>query len=205
MIVEGTSLREIAHEHPGTFARYHRGFEALRAYTAGGRDGIHDVDVEVRWGPPGSGKTRYFFEKYGPELFIVSPPRDRNGSVWFDGFDGAVHSAVLFDDFYGWYRYNNLLRICDRYPFNVEIKGGTVPMSALSICFTCNSHPKYWFNNGRCDLAALERRISRIIYVGDNTYPTEESWVSSDKYRSFLPSWASIDSATSSVNAHVVL
>ena len=64
------------------------------------------------------------------------------------------------DDFYGWVKYDEMLKICDRYPYRVPIKGGFRQFTSECIIITSNSEPDQWYKfdayNGG---AALLRRI----------------------------------------------
>ncbi|KAL0152209.1 hypothetical protein M9458_051932 [Cirrhinus mrigala] len=48
--------------------------------------------------------------------------------AWWDGYDGQDN--VIIDDFYGWIAYDELLRVCDRYPCKVPVKGAFVEFVA---------------------------------------------------------------------------
>lgn len=85
-------------------------------------------------------------------------------SIWWDNYDGQEN--VVIDDFYGWLPYDNLLRICDRYPLLCEIKGGQVNFLAKRICITSNNTPAQWYKN--VVLAAFIRRVEIWIYLGKN-------------------------------------
>lgn len=64
---------------------------------------------------------------------------------------------VVIDEFYGWIARDLMCRICDRYPLNIETKGGSVSFLAKKIIITSNVHPKDWWP--KVGLGAMERRL----------------------------------------------
>nr|WAE43169.1 MAG: replication associated protein [Cressdnaviricota sp.] len=67
------------------------------------------------WGPTGSGKSRMAFEMAREcESYYVKP----DDGEWWDDYNGQ--ECVIIDDFRGEIRYGQLLRIIDRWPFQVK-------------------------------------------------------------------------------------
>lgn len=112
-----------------------------------------DVTVIVRWGGAGTGKTRWAYDNY-PDLY--SKPRGE----WWDGYTGQ--SAILLDDYYGYLPYSELLRVLDRYPYQVPVKGGFVQAQWDTVIITSNKPPQEWYQQGLTD--ALRRRFKEIIF-----------------------------------------
>lgn len=116
------------------------------------------TNVIVLTGPPGCGKTRWCHEKF-PGAFWKS-----NSSQWWDDYNSE--ECVVIDDFYGWITYSTMLRIMDRYPLQLEVKGGHIKFLARTLCITSNKRPEQWYSDEvlrRHDLGALLRRIDRRI------------------------------------------
>lgn len=107
------------------------------------------VNVIVLSGPPGSGKSRWAYDNY-PGLY--SKP---NGK-WWDGYQGE--KTILLDDFYGDFDYSLLLKVCDRYPLQVQVKGGFVPALWDTVIITSNAEPRQWYSSIP-DLGAFLRRV----------------------------------------------
>lgn len=127
------------------------------------RDQNEAPEIEIFWGPSGSGKTRRAVEE-NPGAYILTKPRDKS-SLWWNGYNGQ--STVIIDEFYGWIQYDFLLRLLDRYPLRVEIKGGAVNMAATKFVITSNKPWREWYKNID-DLSALERRIrefGKVEYI----------------------------------------
>lgn len=126
---------------------------------------------DVRWfyGPTGAGKSKYAYELFHP---IGEPGLDGEAKVgayyksadhkWWDGYDGV--SPVIIDDYRcNFCTFSALLRLLDRYPVQVECKGGTMQFNARTIIVTAPHHPREMWNSRTAeDLQQLLRRITEI-------------------------------------------
>jgi len=163
---ETRSLKRVAEEHPATYLRYHKGFKAWLDITDT-RKRDWPMEIIVYWGEPGSGKSRKAREHDENAYYLG---RGNADALWWDGYDGQ--ETVVIDDFYGWIKYDTLLRLCDRYPLRVDYKGGQVNFLSKKIIFTSNRHPREWY---KMDCAALMRRITEIWRVDKGVEPIKES------------------------------
>lgn len=155
---EGASVEEIAEVDFGAYLRYSKALDRWKANCISSLEYLRP-QVIVRWGPPGSGKTRFVYDNHPLKDIWVWPGQD-----WFDGYCG--HPVALFDDFDGsGLGYRMLLRICDRYPITLPVKGSFTPWRPKIIYFTSNRHPTEWYPTMKADYHALERRITEIIDV----------------------------------------
>lgn len=154
-VLAGKRPKDIAAEHAVVFTKYHRGLLALRSATQPKR--TWKPSVKVLWGDPGTGKTRSVYEA---EQDVYSHP----GGPWFDGYDGQ--EAVLFDDFTGsCFKLQYLLKLLDRYPMDVPVKGGFVNWIPRRIYITSNVPVDEWYGNARpIHVAALRRRLDSIVH-----------------------------------------
>nr|QBJ04598.1 replicase [Tasmanian devil-associated circovirus 1] len=160
-------LREVAAQHPETFVRYYRGLDTLIKTMNKVPRREWKTSVYVHWGPPGCGKSRWASCFADPEVTYWKAPRNK----WWDGYSG--HEVVVLDDFYGWLPYDELLRICDRYPLNLEVKGGTVPFLARTLIITSNKAPQEWYSSDAVPNAeALFRRITFLAVWKTPTGPS---------------------------------
>ncbi|QJU69687.1 Rep [Ursus americanus circovirus] len=137
-------------------------YSGLRQYcytlNLGGRRDFK-TKVIVICGPPGCGKTRRVFERVGGDSSaIYMKPRGN----WWDGYCGQL--IVCLDDFY-WIPFDELLRICDRYPLKVQVKGGYVDFISRELYITSNNTPDGWYSaeNILGRLEALYRRIDEYL------------------------------------------
>lgn len=153
---EGATLLQLAEEHFNSFVRYHRSF-ALYSVLRGPKRNFQTVGIFIL-GPTGTGKSKWC-QDFDADAYWKPPGK------WWDGYSGQ--STVILDDFYGWLPYHDLLRLLDRYPLSVEVKGSTVPFVARTIVITSNKHYTKWYSNENItsDMSALERRISRYIWI----------------------------------------
>lgn len=154
LIKDGASKRKIADEHPAAVLRYGRGIDALRICQKPPTR-VGPPYIQVHWGETGLGKTRRVHtECPEAEELWVHP-----GGKWFDGYDGQKN--VLFDDFDGgWYKLGYLLKLLDRYTFQVPIKGGFTWWNPTNIYITSNVDPREWYAGANeAQQKALMRRL----------------------------------------------
>jgi len=110
-------------------------------------------EVYWYWGPTGTGKTRAAIDAY-PEAYISSAK-----SRFWNGYDGQ--SIVILDDLRGdTFPYSELLRMLDRYPYNVEVKGDYMPLLATKIFITAPFAPEDYPQPFGEDNSQLLRRIT---------------------------------------------
>ncbi|AXQ66087.1 MAG: putative viral replication protein [Circoviridae sp.] len=165
----GSSLSEVARTNPEVFIRYGRG---LRDYInvrglVKPRDFKTKVIVVV--GEPGSGKSKFANEYEGSKYW---KPRGQ----WWDGYNGE--DVVILDDFYGWMPYDELLRVGDRYPLKVQVKGAFVDFVSKVLIITSNKRPEEWYDKEKIpDQSAMWRRFNEMWYCergsGMKEYPRD--------------------------------
>lgn len=114
--------------------------------------------IDVFWGSTGLGKSRDAWQNAGMDAFSKDPR-----SKFWDGYRGQKH--VVIDEFRGAIDISHVLRWCDRYPVNVEIKGSSTPLKATHIWFTSNLHPRDWYKELDEETTnALLRRLNITHY-----------------------------------------
>lgn len=153
----GQSELEVAEAYFDVWVRYERSFRRYRSLRATRRS--TKTQLRILWGVAGSGKTRRVYDTHGEGVYDL--PRPNGGSVWFDGL-GAGHCALLIDDFYGWIPLHLLLKLADRYPLQVPVKGGMVNFNVQYLYITSNKPWQDWYRweeLGQNLQAAFERRI----------------------------------------------
>jgi len=112
-------------------------------------------------GPTGCGKTRRAMEE------AVDPWISGKNLKWWEGYD--AHEHVIIDDFRADFcTFHELLRILDRYPYTVEVKGGSRQLLARKIWVTSCYKPDQVYQT-REDIGQLLRRIDQVIGIGIGT------------------------------------
>lgn len=115
----------------------------------------------VKWyyGPTGTGKSRQAYSECPiDDLWVNS-----NTLQWYDGFCGQHY--VIIDDFRAsQILFSFFLRILDRYPLMVPVKGGFAPWDPHTIIITSTHHPKECWRNEDINesIDQLLRRINII-------------------------------------------
>ena len=120
--------------------RYSRGFQYISTLLTKPRSS----PPVVIWlhGPTGIGKTRSAIE-LSQILSPSRPPWLSAGSLrWYDGYAG--HPVAIFDDLRTKHTtFHMLLRLLDRYPMRVEVKGASVHWVPDYIIITAPKSPPY--------------------------------------------------------------
>lgn len=145
-------MQDIWDEHFQTTLRHYKGFQEYKKIKTGHR--TWKTVVTCYWGRTGTGKSRRCLE-LAPTAYWKT--RDE----WWDGYEGQ--EDVILDDFYGWLPWDFLLRLLDRYPLDVNAKGGGRRMVAKRIFLTSNKPPEEWYPNIP-DKSPLLRRIENTEY-----------------------------------------
>lgn len=155
----GTSQLDIAKDHFGSWCRYRNSFQAYTNLTATPRN--EAPKVYILWGPPGTGKSYQATQLAGPDAFWL--PRPQNGdNLWWDGYQSGKN--LVIDEFYSWIKYDFFLRMLDRYPVTVPIKGSTAVFNSPIIVITSNADPDTWYPKVP-NRSALERRFREFCEV----------------------------------------
>lgn len=158
----GMDLKEVSQQHFNCFIKYERAIREFISINDNGRPMDAPPTVNVYWGPTGTGKTsRAYSEATISNQEIYSHP----GGEWFNGYMGQPRA--LFDDFGGHeFKLTYLLKLLDRYPLRVPVKGSFVQWKPNIITITSNKHPDDWYPNAYTEhKRALSRRLTNIIEI----------------------------------------
>lgn len=148
----GAKEIDIAENFFSDWVKYQKSFLRYQLLKSNPRN--EPPTVIVIFGPTGTGKSRYCMEQY-PDAFW------KTRGQWWDGYSNQA--SVIIDEYYGWLPFDMLLRLCDRYPFQVEVKGGYINFNSNIIIFTSNKAPHEWYTNAY--FPAFERRVSKWIIM----------------------------------------
>lgn len=143
------------------YVRNHSGLRALKSALTKPvwRDG-----VKVIWlyGPTGRGKSHLL------ATIARSPGVDaywKPTGAWFEGYSGELY--IFMDDFRaGDMQFSDLLKLCDKFPLRVPIKGSSAWVEAVYVFITTPQEPEITYNEHE-DIGQLMRRIDYIIEVPD--------------------------------------
>lgn len=163
MIASGATIEQVADSHFAQWVQYRRSFEAYyQMKNSVLRDWATHVTVLV--GPTGIGKTRFAVQQAADDGYWT--PGDYK---WFDGYTN--HKIVIIDDYRGEYPLPLFLRLLDRYPMSVPIKGGFTNWAPKRIYITSNIQPRGWYDNlDTPSFEALMRRINRLEILNENIF-----------------------------------
>lgn len=127
------------------------------------------LEIERNWKPhvswyygkSGSGKTRSAIEQLAP-VYYTCP----DNLKFMEGYDGQEN--VLLDELReATIPYHHLLKLLDRYPYRVEVKGSSRQFLAKKIIITSQFHPNTLYRSTGEDPVQLLRRIDIIQSFGE--------------------------------------
>jgi len=130
----------------------------------------------VFWGPTGTGKSHRAWQEAGMDAYPKQPC-----TKWWDGYQPEKHNHVVIDEFDGQIGITHLLRWFDKYPCQVEQKGGGCVLKATKIWITSNIDPREWYPQGkRAQVEALLRRLSITHLPFKYNPPPHNPWILAD-------------------------
>lgn len=162
-LIKTVGIKRAIDEHPDVYVKYPNGLSKYSTHCMGDRKPVPNICWI--WGETGSGKTRYVVDKE-EDLWISG-----DDLKWFDNYTGQ--KAALIDDFRAdMCKFRFLLRLLDRYPLMVAVKGGFVNWVPERIYITSCKSPENVYNKDNFDneekVEQLLRRINTIIYMNND-------------------------------------
>lgn len=115
---------------------------------------LRNVEVHVHWGASGVGKSMQGF-KQGAIKMRYRPKSD----FFLGNYNGE--DIIQIDEFKGQMDFEDFLDLTDIYPYDMNIKGSSVPLLAKKIILTSNKDPAKWYNDPD---GAFKRRITSVTY-----------------------------------------
>lgn len=171
-ILQGASVMDLAKdpEAATVVVKYHKGLTVLRSLVTPKR--THKPTIIWLWGPTGLHKTRCALKSGRAMARALGRGRESvwmssGGLRWFNGYDGQA--VAVLDDLRAKHvpSFAFFLRLLDRYPMDVEFKGGFVAWVPQVIFITCPYSPDLAFATRAQhvpeDMAQLHRRIDKVI------------------------------------------
>lgn len=169
-VLGGVASAKLAEDFPVQMLKYSSHAQALKAAATAPRSRDANITCYVIIGATGVGKTKYVYD-WCENNNKGMPYAKSITNKWWDGY--AYEPVVLFDDMSDdtTIPITEYLRIIDRYPHRVEIKGGHTQVTSTYFFFTSNTHPRDWFPKASENhLAAFMRRVTKLI-----NFPVDES------------------------------
>jgi len=163
-INNGETLRDMAMgDHGIAIVKFYKGLSVLRSMRSDPRNPENPPTIYWLYGETGTGKSKLawrFGEVYGSRADIFASHGDLK---WFDGYEGQ--KVVLIEDFRSkGVAFAFLLRIFDRYPINVPIKGAFANWNPEVIIVTTPKSIRDTFasrlEHRPEDIGQLERRVT---------------------------------------------
>ncbi len=168
VIKQGGDLSTIAHDYPVSSIKYGAKIVKWALDLKGGRDGETAPSIIILYGSTGTGKSNFAREKY-PGAFWVPAPK--KGGWWWTNYMGQT--VVILDEFRDSVPFREILRLFDRYPYTVQVKGVCMNCLATTIVVTTNKDPMQWYNGMSWESKApLRRRFhdyAKIYDVADDS------------------------------------
>lgn len=154
LIKKGGTMRDVISE-----ATSYQGLRAAPIYLTYLEPKRHAMPTVVwLWGRTGTGKTR------GAREWLPDAWMSGKNLKWWNDYDG--HKDIIVDDFRGDFcTLHYLLRILDRYPMSVEVKGGHRQLVAERIVITSPVPPQAAYPNSNERMEQLIRRITEKGFI----------------------------------------
>ena len=162
MIEDGASNAEIIRQHPGAMNRLQH-IEKTRQTLLEERyrKEWRTLDVTYVWGKPGTGKTRYFMEKYGYENVY----RVTNYDHPYDNYQGQ--DVLIFDEYRSSRPITEFLDLLDGYPVMLPCRYADKVACYTRVVIISNIPLEQQYPNVQREepvtFAALKRRIHQVI------------------------------------------
>ncbi len=155
LVSKGEDDLSLFYTDPPLMFQYASRFREFRNLLATHRDRQVAPDVRFYHGPTSTGKTRAVWDEF-PDVSSHLAGR------WFDSY--VPCRAYLFDDLTdSVFPIAHLLRILDRYPLDVEVKGGSVRFNPTCIIITSNTALDLWYpDESPVRRAAFARRFTTV-------------------------------------------
>lgn len=158
-------LSEIWRDNFTTMVRNHKGISEYMRF----KEARQAIELErqmptitILWGDTNVGKSHRVWQRAkeretdGYEKGVYRHFHTQAG--FFNGYYGQ--EIILFDEFDGEIKLPEILQLCDKWPYSVNIKGGHQQWRAKEIFFTSNNPPcDWWPNSSQKHQQAFVRRI----------------------------------------------
>lgn len=166
-IMNGKKVEDLILEQPNAYHQYGRTLSKIEDITMRKKFRTEMTKGTWIWGETGAGKSHMAFENYTPETHYVYP----NDGGWWDAYQ--QQKIVIFNDFRGEIKYNELLNIVDKWPYFVR-RRNREPMPFISdhVIITSSLPPDEIYHN-RNDEDKIEQLLRRFEIIHKSKNGTE--------------------------------
>lgn len=167
------SMAEIGGAHFNLMMRHPQGIKMYKALQlqSKGQSTNRQVNVRVHIGRTGTGKSFAAMKEAMAmsdvameDVYILD--KGGEGTLWFDGYEGQ--SCLIIDDYDGWIAVSFLLRMLDRYPCRLPVKGSFSYANWTNVWITSNKRPDEWtasHKGDKMDHRHVEALMRRVNYL----------------------------------------
>lgn len=162
-IVQGTKVDDICMERPKMYHQYGRTLNKIEDICMRKKFRKEMTEGIWLWGKTGVGKSHIQFEEYDPDKVYLYT----NDGGWWDGY--TQQETVIINDFRGEIKYSDLLKLVDKWPYNVRRRGREpMPFTSKKVIISSSMKPSDVFCNLSMEdsLDQLTRRF-KIIELTD--------------------------------------
>ena len=177
-LADGLTPVDLAVEEPGIVLRQRVNLEWYHGQMQqrGAMNENRDVTVRLFIGKTGTGKTwlaqqeaMHYTKGDRSQVFILDSC-GKQDAIWFDGY--GYGPVLIVDDYDSWIQVAFLLRLLDKYPCRLPVKGSVKWAKYTEVWITSNKPIQEWTNNDGTLLApahqdALYRRLDWILWFPD--------------------------------------
>ncbi len=164
----GRTLMDLSEDYPVSFIKHGAKIREYALDRRGPR--MSPPEVIIYYGKTGTGKSAQAAKNW-PNAYWV--PQPRPGGWWWPKYCGQ--DTVIIDEFANQFKYHTMLRLLDRYPFDIQEKGGNANFVSKRIVFTTNIHPNQWYSGvDYAKKAPLRRRFKDFCKI--YTFADESTW-----------------------------
>jgi len=152
----------VAEEHPETFIKFHKGLSEYSKIVQPKRS--EPPFVLWIYGPAGIGKTKFGYDLSNKFTVWID---SNDGKGWFYAYENQ--DIAIFDDYDhdNQFSFRFLLRLLDRYPLSVPVKGSHREWNSKIIIITSEFPPSTIYNSEySCGSNGATQLNRRINYIG---------------------------------------
>jgi len=146
------NISELAEQYPEQIVKFGRGLRELKSHFYKHRSPKKPPEIYWFWGKTKCGKTEtaHEFGETEEEVYV------KDDTIWWDGYE--QQKVVIIDDFDpdDW-SFRQFLRVTDKYPLQVQHKGGYIKLNSPIIIITSEYHPDECWPAGNTRAQVVER------------------------------------------------